>query len=317
MDNLIFSLNATIPVFLVIVVGYILKRIGMLTEGFVKDANKFNFNVTLPCLLVYDLMNCGIKENFQAKYVLFCAITTLICILVTWGISKCLFKDKTIIGEFVQGAYRGSAAVLGIALIQNIQGDSGMGPLMIVGSVPLYNAFAVIILTLESPEKEENVSFGATIKRAIKGVFKNPMIISILVGVLLSYFEVSFPIMVDKTISSLAKITTPLALISIGAAFEGAKALKMVKPTIIASAVKLILQPLIFLPIAIMMGFGSSELIALIIMYGAPTTASCFIMAKNMGHEGTLSSSIIVLTTLMSAFTVTACIYVLKLLGCI
>jgi predicted permease len=317
MDNLIFSLNATIPVFLVIVIGYILKRIGMLSEAFVKDANKFNFNVTLPCLLVYDLMNCGIKENFEAKYVGYCAITTLICILVTWAIAKYVLKDKSLVGEFVQGSYRGSAAILGIALIQNIQGDSGMGPLMIVGSVPLYNAFAVIILTLESPNKEKGVSFGATLKKAIVGVFKNPMIISILLGVLLSYFDVKLPVIADKTISTLAKVTTPLALVSIGAAFEGAKAIKMFKPTIVASTIKLVVQPLIFLPIAVALGFGSGELIALVIMYGAPTTASCFIMSKNMGHEGTLSSSIIVLTTLLSAFTVTACIYILKQIGCI
>ena len=309
MDNLIFSLNATIPVFLVIVVGYILRKTGMLGEGFIKDANKFNFNVTLPCLLVNDLMNCGIKENFEFKYVSYCFLTTLACIVITWVLAKIFMKDKSIIGEFVQGAYRGSAAVLGIALIQNIQGDSGMGPLMIVGSVPLYNAFAVIILTLEAPKKDATLSFSKTLKKALIGVLKNPMIISILIGVLLSYFEITLPVIAEKTISSLAKITTPLALITIGAAFEGTKALKMIKPTILASTIKLIIQPLIFLPVAAWMGFNSSEIVALLI--------HIFIMSKNMNHEGTLSSSIIVLTTLLSAFTVTFWIWVLKSFGCI
>ena len=312
MDNLIFSLNATIPVFLVIVVGYILKKAGMLGEGFIKDANKFNFNVTLPCLLVNDLMSCGIRKNFEFKYVAYCFVTTLLCIVITWTLAKIFMKDKSIIGEFVQGSYRGSAAVLGIALIQNIQGDSGMGPLMIVGSVPLYNAFAVMILTLESPKKDENLSFGKTLKKALIGILKNPMIISILIGVLLSYFEINLPVIATKTISSLTKITTPLALITIGAAFEGAKAIKMIKPTLIATTIKLIIQPLIFLPIAAYLGFDSSQIVALLIMYGAPTTASCFIMSKNMNHDGTLSSSVIVLTTLLSAFTITFWIWVLK-----
>lgn len=312
MDNLIFSLNATIPVFLVIVVGYVLKRIGMLGESFIKDANKFNFNVTLPCLLINDLMSCGIRENFECKYVAYCFVTTLICIVITWALAKVFMKDKTIIGEFVQGSYRGSAAVLGIALIQNIQGDSGMGPLMIVGSVPLYNAFAVMILTLEAPKKDESLSFKKTLKKALIGILKNPMIISILIGVLLSYFEITLPVIASKTISTLAKITTPLALITIGAAFEGAKAIKMLKPTVAATLIKLIIQPMIFLPIAAYLGFNSSEIVALLIMYGAPTTASCFIMSKNMNHDGTLSSSIIVLTTLLSAFTITFWIWVLK-----
>ena len=245
MDNLIFSLNATIPVFLVIVVGYVLKRMGMLGESFIKDANKFNFNVTLPCLLINDLMSCGIRENFEFKYVAYCFVTTLLCIVITWTLAKVFMKDKTIIGEFVQGSYRGSAAVLGIALIQNIQGDSGMGPLMIVGSVPLYNAFAVMILTLEAPKKDESLSFKKTLKKALIGILKNPMIISILIGVLLSYFEITLPVIASKTISTLAKITTPLALITIGAAFEGAKAIKMLKPTVAATLIKLIILSLI------------------------------------------------------------------------
>lgn len=317
MDNLIFSLNATIPVFLVIVVGYILKRAGMLGAEFIKDANKFNFNVTLPCLLVNDLMNCKIRENFEFKYVAYCFLTTLACIVITWVIAKAFMKDKSIIGEFVQSSYRGSAAVLGIALIQNIQGDSGMGPLMIVGSVPLYNAFAVIILTMESPNKDKSQSFGKTLKKAAVGILKNPMIISILIGVLISYFNITLPAIAEKTVSSLAKITTPLALITIGAAFEGAKAIKMIKPTMLSTVIKLIIQPLIFLPLAAYIGFNSDEIIALLIMYGAPTTASCFIMAKNMKHEGTLSSSVIVLTTLLSAFTITFWIWVLKNFGLI
>lgn len=317
MDNLIFSLNATIPVFLVIVTGYILRRVGMLGEEFIRDANKFNFNVTLPCLLVNDLMSCKIKENFEFRYVAYCFVTTFICIVITWVLAKLFMKNKSIVGEFVQGSYRGSAAVLGIALIQNIQGDAGMGPLMIVGSVPLYNAFAVMILTLEAPEREEGVSMGRTLKKALIGILKNPMIISILIGVIISYFGITLPVIAQKTISTLAKVTTPLALITIGAAFEGAKAIKMLKPTLMATLIKLIIQPLIFLPMAAYMGFNSSEIVALLIMYGAPTTASCFIMSKNMKHEGTLSSSIIVLTTLLSAFTVTFWIWILKNFGVI
>lgn len=317
MDNLIFSLNATIPVFLVIVTGYILRRVGMLGEEFIRDANKFNFNVTLPCLLVNDLMSCKIKENFEFRYVAYCFVTTFICIVITWVLAKLFMKNKSIVGEFVQGSYRGSAAVLGIALIQNIQGDAGMGPLMIVGSVPLYNAFAVMILTLEAPEREEGVSMGRTLKKALIGILKNPMIISIIIGVIISYFGITLPVIAQKTISTLAKVTTPLALITIGAAFEGAKAIKMLKPTLMATLIKLIIQPLIFLPMAAYMGFNSSEIVALLIMYGAPTTASCFIMSKNMKHEGTLSSSIIVLTTLLSAFTVTFWIWILKNFGVI
>lgn len=108
MSNLIYSLNATMPVFLVMVVGYFLRRIGMLNEEYIKVSNKFNFNVTLPCLLLLNMMDCDIKNTFDGKYVLYCALSTIICITVIWTLAKLFCKkknasDENIAGEFVQG----------------------------------------------------------------------------------------------------------------------------------------------------------------------------------------------------------------------
>lgn len=318
MSNLIYSLNATMPIFLVMVVGYFLRRIKMLDESFIKTANKLNFNVLLPSLLLKNMMECDIKNTFDGKYVLYCAVVTITCILTIWLLSKMFFKDQTIVGEFVQGAYRGSAAILGIALLQNISGNAGMAPLMMLGSVPLYNVFAVIVLTFECPKNQLDLKQHdgherrKNIKKSIIGICKNPIILSILAGMILSYFDVTFPKMIDKTVNSLAVTTTTLALIVIGAGFEGRKAIAKIKPTVIASFIKLILQPLLFLPIAILLDFGPEKLLAALIMLGAPTTATSYMMAKNMDHEGVLSSSIVVLTTLMSAFTITLWIFILK-----
>lgn len=310
MDSLIYSLNATIPVFLVMIIGYILRRMGMFSDEFINNANKFNFNVTLPALLIKDLMSTDFKAVFDLKYFFYCALVTLACILVIWGLSKIFVKDKSIVGEFVQGSYRGSAAVLGTAFAINIYGNTGMVPLMIIGSVPLYNIFAVIVLSLESKDHQKG-----KIKDAVIGILKNPMLISILIGLLLSIFEIKFPTIIDTTLNNFAKLASPLALVCIGAAFEGKKAIKLVKPTIVVSVIKLILQPLIFIPVAIAMGFTGAKLVALIIMLGAPTTPSCYIMAKNMGHEGVLSSGAIVLTTVMSAFTITAALFIVRFMG--
>lgn len=313
MDNLIYSLNATMPVFLVMVAGYILRRIGMLNEVFIKVGNKFNFNVTLPCMLLLNMMDCDIRHTFDGRYVLYCACVTMICIIVIWLLAKLLLKDKSIVGEFVQGSYRGSAAILGMALLANISGNTKMAPLMILGSVPLYNIFAVIVLTFESPElagsknhKKDNI------RKACIGICKNPIILSILGGMLLSYLEVELPVIPYKTIDSIGSMTTPLALIVIGAGFEGGKAVKKVVPTLAATLMKLVIQPAVFLPVAVMLDFEAEKIVAALIMLGAPTTATSYIMSKNMGHEGVLSSSIVVMTTLLSAFTITAWIFILK-----
>jgi hypothetical protein len=314
MDSLVYSLNATIPVFLVIVVGYILKQIGMLNDSFVSCANKFNFKVTLPILLFVDLSTTDIIGDFDIKYVLFCALTTATVFAVLWIIAKLTFKDKSIIGEFVQAGYRSSAAVLGVAFIQNIYGDSGMAPVMIIGCVPLFNIFAVLVLTFEG----ENSGNGAEhIKKSLINIVKNPIIIGIALGVVASLIRLDLPEIIDKTLSSFAKMASPLALITIGAGFEGRKAIAKIKPTVIASAIKLIVLPAVFLPIAVKMGFRDQALVALIIMLGSPTTPSSYIMAKNMGHEGVLTSSTVVMTTLLSSVTLTWWIFVARYFGLI
>ena len=310
MENLVFSLNATIPVFLVMVIGYILRNLKIIDEPFVKTLNSFNYTVTLPVLLFKDISESDFLAVWDTSYVLFCFLTTLFCIAVIWIITAKVYHKKDLIGEFVQASYRGSAAVLGIAFIQNIYGDAGMAPLMIIGTVPLYNMAAVIVLSFTGPECQGLNS--ATLKKTLKGIATNPIILAILAGILASLLPFKFPSIISKTISNIAVLATPLALIGLGAGFEGKKALAKIRPTLICSFIKLILQPALFLPLAIQMGFRSDKLVAILIMLGAPTTVSCYIMAKNMKHEGTLTSSVVVATTFLSSITITFWLYLLK-----
>lgn len=311
MDSLIYSLNATIPVFLVILIGYFLKHAGMLNDGFVKTSNKFNFKVTLPALLFVDLSTTDIIAEFDVKYVFYCAIVTVIAFAGLWIGAKLFVRDKAITGEFVQACYRSSAAVLGVAFIQNIYGDSGMAPVMIIGCVPLYNVFAVLVLTFENG----SVKGRGQIRNAVVNIAKNPIIIGIALGVIASLIRLDMPAVFDKTIDMIAKISTPLALIAIGAGFEGRKAVAKIKPTAVTTVIKLVVLPALFLPLAVKMGFRDQELIALIIMLGSPTTPSAYIMSKNMGHEGVLTSSAIVTTTLLSSLTLTFWIFVARYMG--
>ena len=314
MENFIYSINVTMPIFLVMVIGYILKQIGMLNDNFVTVANKFNFKVTLPFMLFKDIAGVDIKAVFDIKYVLFCAIVSTICFRVVWGTAKLLVRDKTIRGAFVQPSFRGSAAVMGLAFIQNIYGSSAMGPLMIVSAVPLYNIFSVIVLTFEANDST-NIDKKAKIRQAGMNICKNPIILSILAGLIVGLLGIQFPTLVNKTISNVAQMATPLALITIGAGFEGRKALAKIAPTMAASTIKLVLQPLVFLPVAAWMGFSGEKMIAILIMLASPTTPSCYIMAKSMNNDEVLTASVIVTTTLMAAFTLTGWIFLLKTLG--
>ena len=308
MENFIYSINVTMPIFLVMVIGYILKQIGMLNDNFVTVANKFNFKVTLPFMLFKDIAGVDIKAVFDIKYVLFCAIVSTICFWVVWGTAKLLVRDKTIRGAFVQSSFRGSAAVMGLAFIQNIYGSSAMGPLMIVSAVPLYNIFSVIVLTFEANDST-GIDKKAKIRQAGINICKNPIILSILAGLIVGLLGIQFPTLVNKTVSNVAQMATPLALITIGAGFEGRKALAKIAPTMASSMIKLVLQPLVFLPVAAWMGFSGEKMIAILIMLASPTTPSCYIMAKSMNNDEVLTASVIVTTTLMAAFTLTGWIF--------
>lgn len=308
MENLIFSLNATLPVFLVMVAGGILGRLGFLPKAFCKASDKLTFKVTLPIMLFLDMADVDMAHDFEPKFVLFCFGATLISILVIWALARTFMRDKTIIGEFVQASYRSSAAVLGVAFIQNIYGDAGMAPLMILGSVPLFNIFAVLILMIESPQEQHEAPRPAQL---LYGVMTNPILLGIIAGTIFSLLPVELPVIAEKTLDSLASLTTPLALLSIGASFEGPKALKKAGPTLVAALIKTVGLAAIFIPCALALGFREKELIALLIMLGSPTTPSSYVMAKNMGHEGVLTASAIAATTLLSALTLTGWIFIL------
>lgn len=316
LDSFIYSLNATVPVFLVMIVGNILNRIGLIDRHFANIADKFVFKVCLPCLLFMNLSTTNIRHNFDVSYLGFCFSVTLVSIITIWFLAKHLLRDKTTVGAFVQCSYRSSAAILGIAFIENIYGSSEMAPLMIIGSVPLYNIFAVTILTLESNSTQiQNSSH--RIRLAFLGILKNPIIIGIFLGLVASFFNFSLPHMLDKTVQNFATMASSLALVSIGASFEGRKAIAKLKPTAVASFIKLVGLAAVFLPLAIYLGFRDQKLIAIIIMLASPCTPTSYIMAKNMDGDATLASSIVVTTTLFSSLTLTGWIFLVRYLGLI
>lgn len=310
MDQLLFSLNATVPIFLVMVIGYVLRRLHVVDEPFIITLNSFNYKITLPVLLFRDIAESDFYNVWDTKYVCFCFLSTLICIGAIWLSAGLIYKNRAQLGEFIQASYRSSAAVLGVAFIQNIYGTSGMAPLMIIGTVPLYNVAAVLILSFTGPASH---GFSVkTLKKSLLDIAKNPIILGILLGMTVSLCRIPFPVIVTKTINNVSVLATPLALIGLGAGFEGRKALKQLKPTAIATLLKLVVQPAIFLPLAIWLGFRGEMLVALLVMLGAPTTVSCYIMAKNMGHEGVLTSSVVVATTFLSSVTLTIFLFILR-----
>lgn len=314
MENLIFSLNATLPIFFTMVLGGVFRKAGLMDEAFLNKMNKFVFQAALPVLLFQDLATVDFIRVWDTKFVVFCFLATLISILAVTGVSYFL-KDRSIQGEFVQAGYRSSAAIMGIAFIQNIYGDSGMAPLMIIGTVPLYNIMAVVVLSVMKPEREPVSK--EMVWNTLKGIVTNPIILGILAGITWALLGIPMPTLLEKTVKNVGVLATPLGLMAIGAAFDRKQAGERMGAALAVSFIKLAALTAVFLPIAVHMGFTGDKLVAILVMLGSATTVSYYIMAKNMGHDGVLTSSVVMLTTFFSAFTLTGWLYLLKMLALI
>ena len=226
MDSFIYSINSTVPIFLVMILGWVIKRLGIIDDNFASKANKYVFKVALPVLLFRDLSATDFKSQFDAKFVIYCMVVTILMFSIIWILTEIFMKDESMKGAFVQASFRSSAAILGMAFIQSMYSSTGMAPLMIVAAVPLFNIFSVIVLTFKAvPEnadgKAAEKDSASNIKKACINIARNPIIIGIVLGFLASVAGLKQPVIMQKTIQSVAQTATPVALICIGAGFEG------------------------------------------------------------------------------------------------
>lgn len=313
MSDFIFSLNATMPVFLIILLGFFLRKIGMLTEEFIPVADRFSFRVTLPILVFVDIATADITSRFDWKFVVFSMAVTTIGFLAVWGISSLTLKDKGMVGAFTMCSFRGSTAVLGIAFVTNIYGEAGLAPLTIVSVVPLYNIFSVIVLSMGNKENGGKVS----IKKVLWEIVTNPLIVAIVLAFPFAAWHIKMPHILLQSLESMGKIATPLALILLGAGFCVEEAAGKLGPTIAASIIKLLIMPGLVVVAAVMLGFRNEALVAIGVMIASPTTVACYTMAKNMKNDATLTASIVMLTTIFSSITITLMVYILKAMALI
>ena len=311
-NDFMFSVGAILPVFGVMVLGFLLRRRSFLTQGFCQTGNRLVFNLCLPAMLLRQIASMGGVRASDGGFLLYAFAATLAGVLAVWLPAHFFMKNKTQVGAFAQGAFRGNTALLGAALLQSICGSQAYAPLIILAAVPVYNVLSVVVLSLEA-------GGGGTLDRArvlgaLKQVARNPILLGILAGMPFALTGRSIPLPADKVLSMLGGLASPLSLLVIGAGFRWQAALEKRRTTLLAALVKLVLLPAAALPPAAALGFRGEALVALLVMSGTPSAVSSYIMAENMGNDGVLANGIVVLTTLLSAVTLTGWIFLLRTL---
>ncbi len=307
MENFKIAINAVLPLFFTMAVGYFLRQIHFVDEPLLKKLNKLVFNVFLPLLLFINIYQSDLETSFRLKTILTAVCSVLALFVVLCAVVPLIEKDGRRRGVIVQGIFRSNYILFGAPLVFGVFGDQGMGTVSVISAfvVPLYNMLSVAAL--------ETFSQGqVNVKKILKGIVKNPLIIASALGILCLVASVPLPQAVEKTVSDLGKVATPLGLVSLGGFFKFSDTKRFIKQLVIIVTGRLILCPAAFLPIFIKMGFRDVELMALATMMGAPIAVSSFIMAQQQGADADLAGQSVAFTTLFSVFTMFLIIFELK-----
>lgn len=319
LENFLFSLNVSLPIFILMILGFFLKKKDILSESFLNSANTLIFQVALPAKLFLDTATTDFTQSFDPKFLLLAIGGTLLFFGLFWVIGNAVIKEPRKVGAFVHGAIRGNYVYIGFPLIQNILGTSALPAEAMLASafiLPLYNILAVIILTVTNHPGEK-----IDVRNVLKQIITNPMIVGILAGLPFSFlgtfagFELPFAI--NKSLSYLGSLATPLALLVIGANTKITAIASNMKSVVMACVFRLILQPLLIVPLALLLGLGSNAVLVLFIVFGVPAAANVYIVTKKMGGDADMASGIIVVSIIMSLFTLTAGIFILRTIGII
>lgn len=312
MENFIISMNAVLPLFLMMAVGFIIKTVGLFDDHTLKKMNKIVFSVFLPILMFNNIYTSDIAASFNGKLLAFSIVSVLIIFFAAFFIVKRLVKDNPSRGVVLQSQFRSNFILFAVPVLTYIfgEGNTGEADILIAIIVPFYNVLAVINFELFRGGK-------LNIKKTLLGIIKNPIIIGSALGIIMQLSHVHFPYFIEKTVSDLSKAATPVALVILGGFFSFKDTRKWFKLTIASTLSKLILIPLIFVPISVWLGFRDVALASLMIMYGAPVAVSSFTMAMEMDGNSELANQIVVFTSLISVFTIFVAIFILKTLGLI
>ncbi len=309
MSDFLLLLSSTAPVFLIIILGIVLRFLGQIDDNFVKISSKLVFNYSLPAFIFLKLTLKDVSQEFNTSFVLFAVISTIIYFGLCWVVGKALSNDGKKVSAIIQGAFRSNFAIIGFALITNVYGPEAITKpaLLLVFALPLFNVLSIVALTFPLQHKGND-----RIKNSIIEILKNPLFLAVVFSVPFSLLKVHIPEVVVKSGDYLARIALPLALIGIGGSLNFSYLKDSLKESIIASLIKIVFIPAIFTPLAVWYGFRGIELLTLFILFGTPTAIASFIMAGAMGSDLKLTGNIVVLSTVGSVITITVGLFILR-----
>lgn len=301
------TLNVTLPVFSMLFLGVLLRRLGQIDAGFIQTATGLVFNVSMPVMLFLAILHADLRTALQPAVLGYFVLATLVgfALVWIWALWRCPRAER---GVYVQGAFRGNNGIVGLALASSLYGSYGLSLGGVLGGVVIltYNSLAVLVLEFYNPNGK------ATPWGILKGILRNPLILGVLAAIPFAYWQVRLPQWLATSGEYLAQLTLPLALICIGGTLSLASLRASSGLALSASLMKVLWLPLLATLGAWLCGFRHAELGILFLFFGSPTAAASFVMARAAGANHELAAAIIVITTLLVVVTTNLGLFVLQ-----
>ena len=314
MENIIVSFNVIAPVFFLMVLGYLLVNYTSLADRkLTKQANAIVFKIFLPCMLFYNVYqsDIGAEIHSRIKLCIWAAGGLLILFVLLCLIVPKVVKQENQQGVVIQGIFRSNYVIFGVAVVQNMYGVKSTTTATILSAilVPMYNFLAVVALSIFGEKRETDW------KKIILDIVKNPLIISSVLGIIFSLLGIRLPTAVDTTVQDLAKLSTPIAFMILGGDLDFSKVRGNLKVASVVLTIKLVILPLIMIPMIVMMGYRDADLLSGLLAYQTPVAVSSYIMAQQAGADGQLAGQLVVFSSVLSIFTLFVTILILRTIG--
>ncbi len=307
LESLTFAVDVTLPISIIIILGVVLKRIGWVNDEFAQVGARLVFNVTLPCLLFVNIATTNLTQSFPVELIVFAALITTAFFWLFHQLA-CYIPSVGARGAFVQGACRGNMAIIGLALSVNAFGDEvlALASMYLSIIVVLYNVYSILTLYYHQASVP-------SLKLVCQSVLTNPLAVAIVLALIVALLPMSLPRLVEDTGRYLSQMTLPLALLCVGATIR-LQEFRASRLLYLAIASKIVLIPLATTVLAYLLGFRGAELGVLYMMMAAPTAAAAYPMVRSIGGDYHLTAAIIAGSTLLSMFSSTLGLFLLRYL---
>jgi len=312
MESLKLSFDAIMPIFLLMLLGYVLKKLKVADKKGFDVVNKLVFKVFLPVLLFYNIYKTETAEVFSPKLIGFTLAGIIAVFVIGYFAVFALTKDNAKRGVMLQGFFRANFAILGVPLVGYICGNEagGLTSLMVAVVVPAFNILAVVALE-RFRDGNEKLKIGSL----LLGVAKNPLIIGCVLGILFFGMNIKLPVVIEKSVGNVASVASPLAIIALGSGFEFTDTKGYLKDVLVVVFARLVFIPAIVLSVAVALGFEGEALACLLITFGGPIAVSSFSMSQQMGGDEKLSAQTIVISSALCMVTLFLWIFVFGQMG--